>query len=218
MTEHEIPGTAETPAPSTVPATSAVTEDGSRRHPRRLVRILCDLAAVVCVLAAILFGFNAAVSNGFNSTAATLRENQKIYSKIVKGSTDTELDTLVSSQKQVNAQLSEARASTSVQLPKVRSALTAATSASAKLDEQIKKLQGSPNGAESQGASVDGTPSSNDSSGSSGDNSSDNGSSDADKKAEQKKLDALLKQNTSSNQGDDDSSTTSPDTSTTKPW
>jgi hypothetical protein len=182
-------------------------------HPRngRLVRILCDVAAALAVLTAVVFGANAAVSNGFNPTAAMLQKNLTTYTALVAGKSNTSLSSLTASQTQVDAQLADAQSSHAIQLPHVRSTIADAVTASAALDKKIAALKAASSGTTSQGANVTGK------SGSSSDSSSDSGSSSSDA-AKQKKLDALLKQNSSANSSNEGSTSTSPDSSTTKPW
>ncbi|MCI1983253.1 MAG: DUF6466 family protein [Bifidobacteriaceae bacterium] len=186
----------------------------NRHHIGRIGRIACDVAAVVAALVAIVFGVNAAVSNSFNTTATTLQKNLATYTALVEGKSNATLSSLTDSQAQVDAQLSDAQNTHAVQLPHVRTTIADAVAASKKLDKQIADLKAATSGTTSKDANVNGKS---DSSSTSDSDSSKSGSSASDK-AKQKKLDALLKQNSQANSSNEDSTSTSPDSSTTKPW
>lgn len=169
--------------------------------------------AGLCLLTAVFFGFNAAVSSQFNVTADTLQTNIDAVD-----SADVDLDALVASQKQVTAQLADAAATRAVQLPSVSSTIAKARETSRKLDEYIARLLEKQESV-AQGASSgtsDGTGSDN------SDSAQTDDAESAEDEEEQRKLEALLNQNkaddTAAGTGSDEESTTSPDSATTKPW
>lgn len=180
-----------------------------------IVRTVTGIVAVLLVIGAAFFAFNASVANSFNGTAATLSKNLTALTK-----KNPDLDALTVSQQQVSAQLSDLTGTSPLQLPQVKQSVENAVAVSEQLDKKIAELKAQET-TQSQDAALSQQNSSDSSDSDSSSNDSDEQSEE--QKKQQEKLDALLKQNSTSEEdsdgsSDDDSSTTSPDSSTTKPW
>lgn len=193
---------------------SAVSNERSTH--KRTSLVIGVIVAFLCLCAAALFGLNAAVSANFNVAAVTLSKN---IATVKKDADSLDIEAIEDSQTQVNAQLSDANSTAMFQLPSVKASIANAISASRNLDDTVAALKKKQQGAtSSQGAVLSQTPSDT----ASGADADSDSSDTAQKQAQQKKLEALLKQNETSESdgasGTGNSTTTSPDTSTSKPW
>lgn len=189
----------------------------NQRSSSRIAYILGGVVAFLCLCAAAFFGLNAAISANFNATVTTLNNN---VAALQKDSDELDIEALEDSQTQVDAQLADITSTAFFHLPSVTSSLDQATSLSRKLDDTIAALKKKQSETSSHDVTLNPQTSEGDTTADTGSDSESAG--DAQKEAQQKKLEALLKQNETSEEngttGTGNSTTTSPDTSTSKPW
>lgn len=182
------------------------------RVRRFLIIIGTTLLGILSLLTAAFFTFNAVISNSFNETVKILNTN------IATAQRNTpDLVALQISQRQVNDELRQASEHSNFQLPPVQEAISTAQKSSAALDLKISKLLAQQERDETDTATKNSTKDSG--GGMRSDKNSDSSSMGIDS-AEQQKLKKLLRQNESNlkDTTGNNTSTTTPDSSTSKPW